>query len=63
MDSIVLFKKYDDGRLDYSGDFTNSTEIKYFILDNYLPRIKRFNQFNLQTAMHNNSTAFVLFAD
>ena len=63
MDSIILFKKYDDLRVEYTGDMTNDEEIRQFILGNYLPLIKSPQQANLSGEMYNNSTVYVLFSE
>nr|AXL95691.1 protein disulfide isomerase [Conus ermineus] len=42
-DGVVLFKKFDEGRNDFSGDFEEAAMSK-FIKDNYLPLINEFTQ-------------------
>lgn len=43
-DSIVLIKKFDEGRAEYTGDITSSADIRKFVSGNSLPLIIPFNQ-------------------
>ncbi len=42
MDSIVLFKSFDDGRVTYAGDF-NAEDITTFVLTEQLPLVTKFS--------------------
>jgi len=63
MESIVLYKKYDDGNIKYTGDMMDSEAIQSFTLDNYLPLIKSERQASLASILFQNATMFVLFDD
>eukprot|EP00118_Oscarella_pearsei_P028701 m.2728 g.2728 ORF g.2728 m.2728 type:complete len:521 (+) comp8864_c0_seq1:1668-3230(+) len=40
---IVLFKKFDEGRNDYDGDFTSTADILTFVKGNSLPLVSEFS--------------------
>jgi protein disulfide-isomerase A1 len=50
--SIVVFKKFDEGRSDFDGQF-NADEIKKFILANQLALLTKFNADTVQDIFHN----------
>jgi protein disulfide-isomerase A1 len=50
--SIVVFKKFDEGRADFDGKF-NAGEIKKFILVNQLALLTEFNAETVQDIFHN----------
>jgi protein disulfide-isomerase A1 len=50
--SIVVFKKLDEGRADFDGQF-NADEIKKFILANQLALVTEFNTDTVQDIFHN----------
>lgn len=47
-ESIVLLKKFDEGRVDYEGDLKSAVEFKKFIQSNSLPLVVTFDQSNAQ---------------
>ena len=63
MESIVLYKQYDEGIVHYTGDMMDYEEIQLFVLDNYLPLIKSEKNAALSQMMYQNATMFVLFID
>lgn len=47
-EGVKLFKKFDEGEVDYDGDLTSSAELKRFIQANSLPLVVTFDQRNAQ---------------
>lgn len=47
-EGVKLFKKFDEGEVDYDADLKSSSELKKFIQANSLPLVVTFNQRNAQ---------------
>ena len=59
---LVLFKQFDEGRVNYSGRFTNS-EISKFIHDNRLPWVLPFGDDAIDLIFKKSSPALFLFSN
>ena len=63
MESIVIYKKYDDGIVKYTGNMLDPDEIKAWILASYMPRIKSTTYIHMASQIFNNATNFILFSE
>jgi hypothetical protein len=59
--SIVMFKKYDDERVEFEGDMTNMFAIRTWIMANYEPWLKTESNSNVMGRMLSRETVLILW--
>lgn len=64
MESVVLFKQFDEGRVDYAGSLTSPDQMAEFVSANQLPLVIPFNEENAEKIFAGSiKTHFLFFVD